>query len=37
MKCKRCKGKMRIKDYQYGNTSEDGKMPCPDCLGEGII
>lgn len=34
MKCPRCKGKMRIKDYQ-----KDGNkyMPCPTCEGEGTI
>jgi len=36
-KCHRCKGKMRIKDYENGfRYSEDGKMPCPSCEGEGI-
>ena len=36
-KCPRCKGKMRIKDYENGfRYSEDGKMPCPRCEGEGI-
>ena len=33
--CFRCKGKMRIKDYQKDNTNEDEKMPCPECEGEG--
>ena len=37
-KCYRCKGKMRINDYENGNLySEDGKMPCPTCEGEGEI
>ena len=35
MKCKRCNGEMRIKDYQNDCNSEDGKMPCPECEGEG--
>jgi DnaJ-class molecular chaperone len=35
MKCPRCKGKMRIKDYQKDN--EDSYMPCPTCEGEGTI
>lgn len=34
--CKRCKGAMRIDDYEYGDLySEDGKMPCPTCTIEG--
>ena len=34
--CPRCKGEMRIDDYEHGNTySEDGKMPCPTCEGNG--
>lgn len=37
MKCKRCNGEMRIKDYEEPFASEDGKMPCPDCEGEGFI
>lgn len=35
--CPRCKGEMRIKDYQADNDSEDGKMPCPTCEGNGKI
>ena len=35
--CPRCKGKMRIKDYQRDCDSEDGMMPCPTCEGEGTI
>ena len=36
MICKRCKGEMRIKDYQDDCVSDDGKMPCPDCSGDGF-
>tara|TARA_R110000824_G_C14959930_1_gene651878 strand:- start:37 stop:174 length:138 start_codon:yes stop_codon:yes gene_type:complete len=37
-KCHRCNGKMRINDYENGDFySEDGKMPCPHCEGEGVI
>ena len=35
--CPRCKGKMRIKDYQNDCPNEDGMMPCPTCEGEGEI
>ena len=32
--CLRCKGEMRIVDYENGDLySEDGKMPCPECQG----
>ena len=37
MICPRCKGEMRIKDYQKPVISEDGKMPCPTCEGEGEV
>jgi hypothetical protein len=34
LKCWRCKGEMRIEDYEHGDLySEDGKMPCPTCEG----
>tara|TARA_R110002012_G_scaffold313050_1_gene524340 strand:+ start:45 stop:224 length:180 start_codon:yes stop_codon:yes gene_type:complete len=37
-KCHRCNGEMRINDYENGDFySEDGKMPCPHCEGEGVI
>jgi hypothetical protein len=36
LKCWRCKGEMRIDDYEHGDLySEDGKMPCPTCEGNG--
>jgi DnaJ-class molecular chaperone len=38
MICSRCNGKMRISDYENSDRySEDGKMPCPSCEGEGEI
>ena len=36
-KCPRCDGKMRIKDYQEDCSNNDGKMPCPDCEGNGVV
>lgn len=38
MKCPRCDGEMRIVDYENGDKySEDGKMPCPNCYGDGEV
>ena len=38
MKCHRCNGEMRIDDYENGDLySDDGKMPCPTCYGDGEV
>jgi hypothetical protein len=34
MKCLRCNGSMRIKDYENPDFNQDGQMPCPECEGE---
>ena len=37
-KCPRCNGSMRIYDYENDNLySDDSKMPCPTCEGEGVL
>ena len=35
--CQRCKGNMRIPDYEVEDDNRDGMMPCPDCEGEGEV
>ena len=35
--CQRCKGNMRIPDYEENGVLEDDMMPCPECEGEGTV
>lgn len=37
MMCPRCKGEMRVKDYELPKINKDGKMPCPTCNGDGTL
>ena len=35
--CRHCQGEGRIPDPEAPEASEDGKMPCPTCEGDGVV